>query len=642
MVRRTSSGLVALGAPVGFPNAPVPFPTLGACAPGFTGWPRGARGGRPRNGIIVSAAGPCRGRGAGLAPRRIRSGPRDRVVPGGSLRRRSWAACAAVVGVLTWSLTRPVSRTVRRSTGDSAGAPGLFHVDANTSPCGSEDATPVFPACVRLLVAPRPVGRAGLAGAFSCASPFLWPLYLSALPGPLRTEVGPLLFLCLPSFFSLFFLLRPSFRAPQLSPAFSVSGLGCPRPWRCVFFLSPPPFLSFFLFCAPSLSLALFGFRPRALALCVVCFPDLPRLGSPYALAAFVFPARPLAAPLWLLPPPLFVSRSFCRCRLPLLCCLTPACLLGARQRFLPSAPPPSSRLFCWSPTARLSVCSHCFCVSCLAVGCSPVGAAPPPPFYVSWSSSVPLASLFFVLPCCFAPACLFGARRRISPSAAPPRPPSPGARVVPCAVWCCRAVLPFGRVFCGAVLPCSVLPVMLCRVSGRSVRLSCSRCVLLSGFGLRCRVLCRGGVSVIVLSRAVRCCCVLCRVSGRSVRLSCSRCGLLSGFGLRCRVLCCAVCPWVRCCAGLLRVVPLGVALWRCLLPRGAVLGAAVYCGIPPRCVFCAVRVLSWCIGVCCCSQLYFVLCVSWGVVQCIPCPLRSARCCAELCRFACNVLFV
>ena len=92
-VRRTSSSQFALRALVGFPNAVVPFPTLEACAPGCTGWLPGARGGRPRTGLIVPAAGPCRGRGAGLAPRRTRSGPRDGVFPGGSLRRRSWAAC---------------------------------------------------------------------------------------------------------------------------------------------------------------------------------------------------------------------------------------------------------------------------------------------------------------------------------------------------------------------------------------------------------------------------------------------------------------------------------------------------------------------------------------------------------------------
>ena len=99
LLRRASSGPVALGAPVGFPGAVVPFPIPVACAPGFTGRLRGARGGRPRTGLIVPAAGPRRSRGAGLAPRRTRSGPRDGVVPGGSLRRRSWAACAAVVCV---------------------------------------------------------------------------------------------------------------------------------------------------------------------------------------------------------------------------------------------------------------------------------------------------------------------------------------------------------------------------------------------------------------------------------------------------------------------------------------------------------------------------------------------------------------
>ena len=46
LVRRASSGPVALGAPVGFPDAVVPFPTPGACAPGFTGWLRGVLEGR--------------------------------------------------------------------------------------------------------------------------------------------------------------------------------------------------------------------------------------------------------------------------------------------------------------------------------------------------------------------------------------------------------------------------------------------------------------------------------------------------------------------------------------------------------------------------------------------------------------------
>ena len=68
LVRRASSGSVALRAPVGFTDAVVPFPITGACAPGFTGRLRGARGGRPRTGVFVPAAGPRRGSGSGLAP----------------------------------------------------------------------------------------------------------------------------------------------------------------------------------------------------------------------------------------------------------------------------------------------------------------------------------------------------------------------------------------------------------------------------------------------------------------------------------------------------------------------------------------------------------------------------------------------
>ena len=96
---RAPSGPVALGAPVRFPDALVPFPTPGACSSGFIGWLRGAHGGRPGTGLIVPAAGPRRGGGAGLAPRRTRLGPRNGVVPGEPLRRWSWAVCAAVAGV---------------------------------------------------------------------------------------------------------------------------------------------------------------------------------------------------------------------------------------------------------------------------------------------------------------------------------------------------------------------------------------------------------------------------------------------------------------------------------------------------------------------------------------------------------------
>ena len=187
----------------------------------------------------------------------------------------SVSGCMRCGGWRVWtrSLTCPVSCTVCRSTWDSAGAPGLFGVDADTFPCGSEDAMPGSPACVRVLALLGQVGRVGLLGAFWCASPF--PLaalsFCFAWPPPVWgcSCRGPLFALLYPL---LFFFFR-----------FSV-----------VVFLAPP------------LSLAFFGFRPRvprALVLCVVCFVGLALLGSPCALAFFVLPGR------WLVsggcPPPL-------------------------------------------------------------------------------------------------------------------------------------------------------------------------------------------------------------------------------------------------------------------------------------------------------------------------------------------------
>ena len=250
LVRRSSSGPVALGAPVGFPVAVVPAPTPGAVAPGFTGWLRRAHGGRPGTGLIVPAAGPCRGKGAGRAPRRTRSGPRDGVVPGGSLRLMSLAACAAVVWrVWTRSLTRPVSRTVRLSTGDLAGAPGLFRVDTDTAPFGSEDATPGSRACVRVRALLGRVGRAGLPGALWCASPFLWPVLVRSLL--VRPPPGWGCPVC--GRFWAFFCPFPPLVALPLCPALRVFR---PRvPWALASCCPPPR-------CAP-LSPALRVFRPR-------------------------------------------------------------------------------------------------------------------------------------------------------------------------------------------------------------------------------------------------------------------------------------------------------------------------------------------------------------------------------------------
>ena len=126
--------------------------------------------------------------------------------------------------------------------------------------------------------------------------------------------------------------------------------------------------------------------------------------------------------------------------------------------------------------------------------------------------------------------------------------------------------------------------------------------------------------------------------------------------LGAVCRVLCCAVCPWVRCCVALLRVVPPGVVLScavllccarlvpllvvLCPLALPVVLGpcalrrCVLRCS-PALCALCCVCfvVARWCV-------LLFAALLR--AVLCVPRPLRSVRCCALLCWCACVVLFV
>ena len=74
---------------------------------------------------------------------------------------------------------------------------------------------------------------------------FLWPLCLSALLGPLRAGVAPVLVLCWPSpppfcfCFVVFFFVCPFFFAlrPLCFLLFLVSGPGCPGPWRFALFV---------------------------------------------------------------------------------------------------------------------------------------------------------------------------------------------------------------------------------------------------------------------------------------------------------------------------------------------------------------------------------------------------------------------
>ena len=410
VVRRACSGPVVLGAPVGFPDAVVPFPSPPACAPGFTGGLRGARGGRPRTGVIVPLP---------LAPAAARALGSLLVVPA---RAAQWGCpwrvpTASVVGlgccvglpVWTRSLTRPVSRTVRPWTGDSAGAPGLIPPDAGTSLFGLEDATPGSRTCVRSSwprrAGGRPTSRARFgAPHLSCGRPvFLLCLAPSGLGSPLSCP-----FVCVsppPFFLALFFVFRFFFSfAPPLSPAFS--GF---RPWvSWALALSahpprPPPPLCFFFF--------LVVFLPLCWVWCL--FPSS-LLDSVFLSFVFVSfrPAFPLSPPLPLSFFPLFF--------------------------FLFGFPPPFC-LLCGSPAAWLPVCSSVFSFFSVVLCC--------------WGAACCCVSLA-VLSCCnvrVAVCC------RVLVCVA-----------VCCAVlcpwmWCCAALLRVALP--GVVLFCAVLRCVACLV---------------------------------------------------------------------------------------------------------------------------------------------------------------------------------
>ena len=456
------------------------FSHPGGCPPGFTGWLRGARGGRLRTGLIVPAAGACRGKGAGRAPRRTRSGPRDGVVPGGSLRLRSWAACAAVVRrVWTRSLTHPVTRTVCLSTGNSADAPGLFRVDADTTLAGRRTPRP-GPACVCVRALLGWVGRAGLPGAFWCASPFPWPfLVRSLLVRPPPGRGCPVCGCCW--VFSFFLFSSPPLLRPRCVLLCVFSGPGCLGPWRLVaprpppFFLPPPP---------PSV---------RPVVSCFSCFPASGALGLglllPPPFSSFVFcpPPPPPVVPgvscfpaaLGLYAPPtpflcflFFVSPFFFF--LLVVRCGPGLCVLG--RRVCPCVP-------WWCCPCRCSVCAGwCSVVLAFGPGCpvlSPAGSwcrasvvlslsgsvarRPVVRRGVSWCSA---ALCCVVLRCAVVWWCAVVLCRLFASS------PVPVVCFLPLRVCCvCSGVaccvFPVLSALCGAVLRCAGALLLCCAVSG-------------------------------------------------------------------------------------------------------------------------------------------------------------------------------
>ena len=610
VVSRSSSGPVALGAPVGFSVAVVPSPTPGAVAPGFTGWLRGARGGRPRTRLIVPAAGPCRIKGAGRAPRRTRSGPRDGVVPGGSLRLRSWAACAAVVWrVWTRSLMRPVSRTVRLATGDSAGAPGLFRVDAGTAHFGSEDATPGSRACVRVRAMLGRVGRAGLPGAFWCASPSLWPfLVRSLLVRPPPGWGCPVCGCCWFFFFASVPVLP--LVAPPLCPALRIFRprvpwplASCPPP---LFFASPPtvcPVVSCFA-CFPAWG---------AVGLGVLLPPPLfpPPLPVVSGVSCFPVALGPCAPP----PPPFFFP-WFLAFSFSVFFCF----LLFFFFPFFFAGCPVRGWFVCLGPSGVPRWCCPCRCSMCAGWCCVVLAVGPGCPLLSlggSWChASVVLSFSGRVarrpvvrrgVSWCSAALCCVLLRRAV--------------------VWWCAVVL--CRLFASLPVPVvCFLPLRVCCVcSGVS-------CCVFPVLPVRC------AVRVVCAVSGGWCCCFLVSlpfVGGVLVALVARRCSLVVCVGSGARV-------WSgrRWASSLWCPVPLCCVLWRC---------AAVWCcAVVPCLLFLFFSLLVALVS--CCSPLVLGsgpvpgrFCFCAPPVRCcaeVPASLLSAQCSLGRCLVLLPVVFV
>ena len=506
---------------------------------------------------------------------------------------------------------RPVSRTVRLLTGDSAGAPGLFCVDANTPPLrvgGRHARVPCVFACACSFWpgrAGRPPGRVLVRLTFSFGRfVFLLCLAPSGLGLPLSLS------LLLPFLVGCFSRPPAAWLAPLLCPPLGRWLLfgGCspaPPPFVSRVFVAPacgllPP-------CAPVVSGFLWFPAPGALGLgaCVVCFVGLPLLGSPCACPSFVLPPWLLAAPAWLLPPPPpFVSRGFCSCR-SVLCAV----------------------LCCASPCAVLRRAAARCVARCCAVRV--VRAAPG-----AWCCGALLCVVLFPVVCRGAGLSLSG-------------------RVVcfPVVGVVCRGALLSCVVFCGAVL-------------SRGAVLLCSAVVLRCCWGLLCPPV--GRRAVLLVGCAVfgpvvvsACCgalflalCVPCLLP--SVRCGALLCWLWCPASL-CRVLWRCAVVWcfavVLCCRFAVLFV---FALPSCGLSCGACVVCAVVgascCGVS-LCVvvslwaFCGVVVLLWCVVVSCCA-------VRCPVVSCALCRVLRCRavlrccagwlCCAVVCAAGvCFVLF-
>ena len=483
---------------------------------------------------------------------------------------------------------------------------------------------------------------------------------------------------------------------------FSAPGFVLPFPSFCVPWLAagccpPPPllclaafvvfawclfFFSFFFLssCAPLLSPAFSGFRPRmqwALALCFVCFslPPAARLSvrarlvcvsglaegcslvvaaplpfcvssfSSLLLGALVFfssSVRPRCLQVSLVSGPacpgplrcaLFALLAF---RFPALCALSPLSCFPPGRWLLPGGccPPPPLCLAVFVAAARC-------CVPCAVLCCVSLGA-------VLRRAAARCAAWCCALVCCVALLRPFGACCAM-PSGAAHRPwalcfAALCFAVFPCAVCSvlcvfCRGVL-VRAVVCRSAL-CCVCPGMLCC----AFPVLCALC----GAVLRCA----GALALCCLCGP--CCCwrlvlwcaaVCCAVSSGVLWCSAGSGGpwLSAGRVFRCRCPCLTAWSaslWLMWCA-VVPCFPVSCAVMLCCR-------MVLCCCVLPSCCGAvgACFALLWPVVLCCvvllvgcavfCPVVVSACCGALSLVLCVPCLLHSVRCGALLCWLWC-----
>ena len=466
--------------------------------------------------------------------------------------------------------------------------------------------------CVRVRALLGRVGRAGLPGAFWCASPFPLAALSSCFAWPPPGRSCPSLFRCccrssLVVFLGLPLPGSPCAPASFVSPAWPLAALWWLLP-------RPPPLLCLAVFVAPAWCLGVFVFLFSSF-LFFLCAPPLSPVFSGFR------PQGPWASALALFA--LFAFRFWALRAFVALSCFPPGCWLLSRG----CCPPPPSLCFAvFVPAARC-------CVPCGAVL----------PWVRCCAALLRVVSPGVLLSCavlrsCGAAACCavpFGAARR------------PGAL---CSAALCFAVFPRGV--------CSVLCVF-CRgaVVRAVVRRSALCCVCL---GLLC---CAFPVLSVLCSAVLRCAGAL---------VLCCSCGACCCWRLVlwCAAVCCAVScgvPWCGAGSGGPWLSAGGVFRCRCpclaawcfpvvgMVCCGALLSCVVFCGAVlsrGAVLLCSAVVLRCCWGllcppVGCCAALCCAvgwLCCLWcggGVCAlwcCFPRAVRSLS--SPLCALRCLVV--